>query len=400
MNKDMKKILLVLALFSLSGGIFYNFEQLWMQENALSVKTISTVFSLASIITIATLFICSRLVRKDKLKDFTCGLIVVKSLMLFGLFLLHKSGLTEVIKFLCMIEFAIDVEIFVCIYPMMAQIDKNDKLYASRGIIYDALYYLGVLITCFLVGRNLVLLKIDYNTFNLLGALVMLIAYFALKSVKLDSKKKDNIDASLDHKDFSKKILHDKITIFYLLFTIFSNAAYFTLNGMLLLIFTEGLKMEANSSSLLLMILGITSVIIGIIILEKLTLKNDYINLAIKFVGRTLLFLLAFIFDLNVFYLIAIIFTKLISDSYTHISDAPYINRYKTKEQFSLSNLAEGFKYLGRAIGVLICGLALGLGIRYCFLGAFVCGVFNILFAYLALYYRKKETNDRVQKSY
>ena len=397
MNKDIKKILLVLALYALSGGVFYNFQQVWMQENLLSVKTISTIFSLACLLTISTLFICSRSVKKDKIKGFACSLLLTKVFILGSLFFLHNSGYAEVIKFLTMLDFVTDVEIFACIYPLLSQIEKNDNLYAARGIIYDALYYVGVLISCFLLGRSIKIINIDYNTFNVIGALIMLIAFFVLRSVDLSKykPKREKKDLIIDHKEFNKKILKDKITIYYLIFFLFSNITYYCFNSMTLLLFTEGLKIEPSNASIMIVMLGITSVIVGILILSKLTLKNDYINFSIKYVIRTILYLFAFIFYNKFLVLSAIVFTKITSDSYSHVVDAPYVNRFDSKEQFAFSNTVETYKYLGRAIGTYICGLTLIAGLRYSFLATTIFGIITIVFGFLALYYRLKEKKKK-----
>ena len=67
MNKEIKKLFVVLAFYSLSGGIFYNFQELWMAENNLSLRTISIVFSICALLTVSIIFLCSNLIRKEKL---------------------------------------------------------------------------------------------------------------------------------------------------------------------------------------------------------------------------------------------------------------------------------------------------------------------------------------------
>lgn len=59
LNKELKKLLIVLGLYSLADGIFYIFQELWMIENHLSISTISTVFSLCSILSVSVIFLSS-----------------------------------------------------------------------------------------------------------------------------------------------------------------------------------------------------------------------------------------------------------------------------------------------------------------------------------------------------
>ena len=111
MKKDITKLFIVLGLYSLSSGIFYNFQQLWMAANNLSLKTISTVYSLCAIITVSTIFLCSNLVREKKLKQFANILMFIKTIIMFSLFLLNGTGLNIIIKFLIRINF-IDYKFF------------------------------------------------------------------------------------------------------------------------------------------------------------------------------------------------------------------------------------------------------------------------------------------------
>lgn len=72
MNKDIKQIFISFAFFALACGMFYNFQELWMASNNLSVKTIGTVYSLCALLSVSIIFLCSNLLKQDKIKKFTC----------------------------------------------------------------------------------------------------------------------------------------------------------------------------------------------------------------------------------------------------------------------------------------------------------------------------------------
>lgn len=393
MNKDLKKLFIVLALYSLASGIGYNFQELWLRTNSLSVQSISTVYSICAVLAIFTLFLCSSLVRKDKLKNFSIGLLLTKLLLTFLMFLLYKSGYNTIIKFLIMMEYVIDVECYSCFYPMMSMVNKNDKVYASRTIIYDIMYYLGSFITIFLIGKALGSININYNSFLLIAIVILLGAIILEYTIKLDKYKSDN-KIKKNSFDLIKKMKNDKITVVYLGYAFMANVSYYSVVGVLLLVFTEVFEYGPVTSSSIIMLLGIASAIIGAIVLAKITFKNNYINLTIKFFTRTLLFILAFIFNNNIFSLIAIVFLKLMSDSYEHVSDGPYVNRFREDDQFEFNNLKDCSKYLGRSIGTLICGAAITLTLRINFLFASVFGVGSLILAYYALYLRNKEVKQ------
>ena len=168
---------------------------------------------------------------------------------------------------------------------------------------------------------------------------------------------------------------------------------YYLINGMLLIILTEYLSYNCSVSAWIKLISGFVSVILGILVLTKLTFKNDYVNLGIKFLIRIIICLLAFLSQNRILMLLSLLYTRLFNDSYEHITDAPYHNRFKTEEQFSFGNLAEGSKYLGRCIGTLLSGIVLPFGVKYIFFLTFAFTLIQLAFAYRGVYLRKKEKN-------
>jgi len=396
MNKDVKRIFIVLFFYALSGGVFYNFQELWMAENNLSTQTIGIVFSLCALLTVSTIFLCSNLIDRKKLKGFSCFLLLLKTLIIFALFLLHNSGLNVIIKFLIMADYVIDTEIYACIYPMVAYITKSDKIYAMRGIIYSYAYYGGTLLTSLLLGKTISALNINFNTYCLIGSILMLVSYIILKNTDLEKyykkQKKDNSNEVFYQ--VLGKVKEDKITQNYLGFVLFGNASYNSINGLLILLLTSSLGFSASGASNFKLILGIIAVFLATLILEKLTFKNNYINISIKFVGRLILYLLAFLSNNKIFFLMAIIFVRLLSESYSHVTDAPYVNRFTADEQLAFCNLKEMVNYLSKAIGNLMCGIALAMGTRYNFLFALIFIVFQTFFAFKALKLYNKEKKE------
>lgn len=396
MNKEVKKIFLVLGLYALSGGIFYNFQELWMAENSLSTQTIGTVYSLCALLSVSTIFLCSNLISKRKLKKFSCILLLLKFIILFALFLLNNTGLNVIIKFLIMLDYVIDVEIWACIYPMITIITKSDKIFAMKELIYSFAYYGGIIFTSFLLGKTIFKLNIDFNFYNLIGSILMIVAYIVLKRTNLENyyrneKEEKNI-GSLNQ--IFKIIKNDDITQNYLVYYLTGSVSYACLNGMLITLLTSNLGFSAIGASMLKMVLGIVAVFIGTLILEKLTFKNDYINFSIKFVGRLVFYLLAFIFNNKIIFLIAIIFMRLLSESYYNVSEAPYVNRFSSDNQLAFCNLREMIRYFSKAIGNFLCGIAIAMGTRYNFLFAFVFIIFQVIFGINALRLKKKEKED------
>lgn len=383
MNKDIKKILCVLALYALAGGIFYSFQELWLVDNHMSVKTIGIVMSLCSLLSVSVIFLCSNIIKERHLKKFLQILILLKILILALLFILNNTGLNILIKFFTMVDYIVDVELYAVIYPLITIIEKNDKIYALRSILYDAGYYIGVLFTALMLGRLIGSIEITYNTYCIIAAFILIIAYIIL--VRIDIAKypvKDNNNENIIS-DLNRRLKKDKISKVYLSYILMNQISYYSINGLVLTVLVSYLSFSAQAASNFNLILGLASVLVASIILAKLTFKNDYVNITIKLGGRLALYILACFFPLKWILLVTIIYVRLLSSAYQNVIDAPYVNRFDSQEQLAFYNIKEMVSYLGRSIGTGICGLALTIGLRYNFLAA---AIFNLIALILSIY--------------
>ncbi len=396
MNKELKRLLLILGLYSLSGGIFYIFQELWMAENNLSVGTISTVFSLCSLLSVSVIFLCSNLISKEKLKKFSCSLFLLKAIVMFLLFLLNGTGLNILIKFLIMLDYVIDVELWISLYPLITLVKKDDKIYAIRDLIYDACYYVGVFLTGLLLGKNIGLLKINYNFYILIAFLITFITYIILKRTNLEQyTKKEQLkkqDVTNQLKSIVLKIKEDKVSLSYLLYVFFGEISYSSITELQVLILADYFYFSATAISNFSIILGLGAVLVGTFAIAKFTFKNNYVNILLKYGTRFLLYLLALILNQKFLILLAFIFIKLSSDAYIDITDAPYVNRFNNEEQLAFNNLKEMIEYIGTSIGIFFCGIALTYGVRFIFLVGGIFIMLQIGFALYALALRNSKT--------
>ena len=393
MNKDVKKILIMLVFYSLSAGMLYNFQELWMTTNNLTVKTISIVYSLCALLTVSTIFICSNLLKQNKLKNFISILIYLKVLIILALSILNSSGLNVLIKLLIMIDYIMDVEILISIYPLISIITKDDKVFAKRGIIYTLFYYTGAIITAVLLGKFIAGIEITYNFYLLLSAISLLISFIILRSININQylvNKEKDLDVDIMNKLVSK-LKKDKISLNYLLYVFNGNVSFYAINSLVLTLLINNLSITPSNASFLLLGLGICAAFIALLILSKLTLKNNYINIGIKFIGRLLTYLLVILFNSKITILVSIIYTRILSESYSHITDAPYVNRFDSDLQLTFCNLKEMVGYLSRGIGTFICGIAITVNVKFAYLIAIIFVIIQVYFAYRALYLKNKE---------
>ncbi len=392
MKKEIRKIFISLALFSFAGGVFYNFQELWLAENNLSINTIGTILSIAAVISVSVIFLSANIIKMKRLKQFIGVLLIIKAIMLAGLFLLNHSGLKFFVKLITMLEYAVDVEIYACYYPLITMIKKDDKLYSSSSLLYDGVYYLAVVVVGFLLGKNVLGLSINYNTYVLAASVFLILSAIAIFFVKMDNYISKEETGEYDgFGKLLKRLKGDKVSIFYLISLFAGQVSFYSALALLLTVLINNLGFTPTVASNIKLVTGVIGVLIGTIILKFLTFKNDYVNIGIKLGGRMIFYALAFSFNSPLIIFLALMNSRLLSSSYSHVTDAPYINRFSGKNQILFTNFRDMFSYFSRAIGTFLCGFLIARSIRYNFLIAFIFVVIQIIFMYLALYNKNKE---------
>ena len=391
MNKEIRKIFLILILYSFAGGLFYYFQEFWLAENNLTSKTIGITLGLCCLITCSVIFLCTNIITISRIKKTMQLLLYTKSILLFLLYLLYKSGFNILIKFLTIFEYSIDTELLILFYPLISQIIKDNKVYALKDIVYQAAYYIGSLLVMIFIGRKILFISTSHNTFLLISTILTFIAGGLIGSIKMPKIKEEiyNNDVLLK---LMKKIKMDNISKSYLLFLFFSSIAVYTIIGLFLTTLVKVLYYTEEFASYIKLLTGIASAFTAIFVLYKLTFKNNYLNIILKFSGRVFLYLLAVIFPNKYIILLAFIFTLLSLTWYSHVTEAPYINRLSKDEQLAFANLSEIVRYFGRAIGTFLCSYLFLITIRLNFFLALFFLVIAMYFAFKTLKLYSKES--------
>ena len=89
MNKIKKEnqILIMLAFFSISMGLWENFRQLWLQDNNFSATYISNIISIGTLVSVLGILLVGKYLKLEKLKVFVSFSLIIK---FFNLLLLLK----------------------------------------------------------------------------------------------------------------------------------------------------------------------------------------------------------------------------------------------------------------------------------------------------------------------
>ena len=381
MKTKLKWILIAIGFFSLSRGLWYNYQSLWLQDNGLSIKTISTVTSLSALGCVCAMILFFDFITKKRLKGFMCLLLGLKTLTLITLFFMNGSNLFIPIKLLILLDIVLDTEIVVSVYPLLTLFTKDDKLYGKKDLVNSSCYDIGICIGAFFLGKTIFNIKINFNIFILLSIVCCIIAFFIILKTEVKTSKEKRRNSNEILCNMMSFIRKDKMSIYYLLFVFTINAAFSLVAGLKMLLLTNIVGFTANKASLYLLIISIIADIVGIIVLNKLTAKNNIINIMIKCGGRVVVFFIAFLFHNVYAILLALTYTLLFSNSYSHVLDAPYINRIDNDFQFAFSNFRDMISYVAQSLGIFLCGIFFDFGIKYIFLIAAIFGVLQVCFA-------------------
>lgn len=361
--KNENKILIMLAFYSVSIGLWGNFRQLWLQSNNFNASQISQILSFGTLLCALGILIITKKLTQNRLKSFLLLAIVIKILNLFLLFQINGSEAANLILFSVMFDVIIEEMIILCIYPFICTIKKDNTLYSKRKLVEYLFKDLGILIGGILIGKLIGNTYIDYNSCLSISILFLILSFVVLLNIKLnkgytkiDNKEEGNILT------YVKK--HKLIRI-YLLYIAFGNIAMSTGLGLKMLMLTNIFNFSDSGATNYLLIVGLVSDVIGILALKFFTPKDDYFTVFIKFGLRMMAYIIAFLTDNLIICLVAITWSLLISTAYENRIDGQYINTLPGEYQLVFNNLSRVVKYVSTSIGMFFAGITYQYGVRY-----------------------------------
>lgn len=386
--KKENQILLMLAFFSISVGLWENFRQLWLEANNFSATNISNIISIGTFISVLGIIFVGKYIKLDKLKYFITFTLLIKFFNMLLLLKLNNSLNSALINISIAIDVLTEYIIISSIYPLITTILKNNTIYSKRKLTEYLFRDVGILVGGLLIGKTIIGISVNYNVCLFLSIIFLGIAIITNVNLRVEKSNKIKKDTK---SSLIKYILKSKIQILYAIYTFIGATAFSTALGLKMLTFTNYLGFSDSSATNYLLIIGLIADVIGIVALKYLTPKNDYITITIKFVIRFLAYIIAFMSDNIIITLIAITWSILISTAYENVCDGYYINEVENEYQLRYTNFRYIIRFLGEAVGVFLCGLMYEIGLRYMLgLSAFIM-IFQLVLAYRLIYIRKKK---------
>lgn len=383
--KDETKILIMLAFFSISMGLWNNFRELWLEANKMDVSEISSLLSIGSFISAILVFVVAKNLKLSKMKAFITGCLLINSIDMFALFLVNGTTNLGLIKIGIVLNIVLEKFIIVSIYPLITTIQKNEKIYSKRKLVEYLFRDIGILVGGISIGKVIFSIGVNYNICLSMAVVFMLIGTLVIANVKIKSSNKKS-DISFNC------ILKDKILIMHLITYFVGSVAMKTGLGLKMLMLTNKLNFTASSATNYLLIMGLTADVVGIMALKWLTPKNDYLTITIKFGIRFIGYTLAFISNNIIVIMIAISWSILISTSYENKTDGIYINRVEDKYQLFFNNMRYVVGIIAESLGLLFAGIAFEYGIRYILGLSALFLIPQILLQYNLIRMRNKES--------
>lgn len=367
-------LLIFVALFGLSVGLFDNYRELWMSSNGISSVTISHIISISYIVTVLVLLYFTLRVKADKLKNGIVICLILKMLTSTFLICLNETNNLFLIKLLMFFDIAFKQVIISSLYPLIMNVDKNDLIYTKKETVMNIANKLGFLIVSIMLGKVIAGSVINYNICLLLSTIFVFLAFSVLINVNVNGENnKENLNIKKALSYFGK----NKVLYLYLFVSLIGGIIWSSVIGMPMLSITDKLGFSPIKASFFILGLGIISNILAIIIVKYLRCKNDHINAIFKFGIRVVLYLLVFLINNKTILILCFVYLLLSDSTYGFIFDSYFINKINDEYSLFFVVIKYATSLMGNAIGTFICGLLFNLPIKYLTLPALIIGIIH-----------------------
>ena len=152
--KNENQILIMLAFFSISVGLWGNFRQLWLQDNNFAVTNISNILSIGTFISVIIIGLIGKYVKLDRLKNTLVIVLLVKLVNMFWLYFLNRTGPVELIRLSIIIDIVTEYIIITSIYPLITTIVKTGTIYSKRRLTEYLFRDIGILFGGVFIGKK------------------------------------------------------------------------------------------------------------------------------------------------------------------------------------------------------------------------------------------------------
>lgn len=384
-----RRILAMLAFFSIAVGLWENFRQLWLQDNGFTANEVSNVISFGTLTSMVGVVLISNFVKAERLKRFMLLTLVACCLNYIFLAILNHTGLTPLIYLGVTIDILTSALFLIGIYPLITMIVKGNTIYSRRKLVEYLFKDVGILLGGIFIGQQIGGMIFDYNTCLIAALLAVMVATIIMWRIEITPTQTAPAQRT-SIKQVAKMVLKDRLQRNYMVYCFLTNVAWSAAMGLKMLSLTDSFGFSAGIATNYVLVVGLIADFVGIIALKFLTPKNDYLTLTIKYGIRIVALTVAMLSE-NMF-LCFIAFTWMIvsSTAYENITDGYYVNLVDNRHQFQYNTLRHVVTGLGTALGVFICGKMFDFGPGAVFGAAAIVMVPQLVLSYYLIYLRRR----------
>ena len=186
---------------------------------------------------------------------------------------------------------------------------------------------------------------------------------------------------------------NNKVLYFFLFVNFLGDMIWGAILGMPMLLLTENLHFSSNFASFFILGLGICSNILSMLVVKYFRFKNDQYNLLMKFGIRVILYIVLFITNSKLLFLITLVYLFLTDCPYSFIFSSYFINNIEEQYSLFLTTLKYCSSLLGKAIGTFFCGLVFNLKLRYFIIPTLIFSIAHYIFATILIKKRENIIN-------
>ena len=368
---DENVLMIMLAFMSFSIGIWTNYRGLWLESVGFDVGGISRIISVALICSAIISFVISLFSTKVKIKSVTLMCIIFRSIAL-AVLLLNRN--TYIIKICMLLSIMCDVMFSISYYPLLSTVNKGESAYRKQNLINYLGKDAGVISCGLLIGVVVGNRVFDYDSCLFVALMSSLISALVLILFDQDKYYKKNKDLPI--KKAIKNLYKSKINNYFLFTQLIMNISYGIVFGLVMLVLTNYINFSVSIASLFIIICNLVGSFACSLFIKHGKNLSTNASILIKYGSRVLVYLLAFLTNNVVFFIIAIVVAHVTGRILEDKINGVYVRRIDTDNQFLFGNIRYFILSLGEGVGTYLAGYLLQMSFRSLFLGA---GVFTFL---------------------
>lgn len=270
-----------------------------------------------------------------------------------------------------------DVMFSISYYPLLSIVNKGESAYRKQNLISYLAKDTGIIFCGLLVGITIGNRIFDYNSCLFIALISSLMGAFILILFNQDKYyKKRNI---LPIKKALKNLYKSKINNYFLFTQLIMNISYGIVFGIMMLILTNYINFSVSVASIFIIVCNLLGSIACSLFIKHGKDLSNYASIFIKYGTRALIYLIAFLTNNIVFFVIAIIVAHITGRILDDKINGVYVRKIDTNSQFLFGNIRYFVLSLGEGIGTYLAGYLIQISFRSIFLGAAVFTMLQII---------------------